>query len=95
MEFCLDALEMALSSDRRPQIFHPGQGCQSTSANFVARLQVEEIKISWLGRKRCYDNILVGRLWRSLKYEEVNLRAYSMAGTAKSTWPASSGGTAV
>jgi putative transposase len=43
----------------------------------VARLQTEEIKISWSGRKRCYDNILVERLWRTLKYEEVYLRAYS------------------
>jgi putative transposase len=38
---------------------------------------VEEIKISWSGRKPCYDNILVERLWRTLKYEEVYLRAYS------------------
>jgi putative transposase len=43
----------------------------------VTRLQAEEIKISWSGRKRCYDNILVERLWRTVKYEEVYLRAYS------------------
>jgi transposase InsO family protein len=43
----------------------------------VARLQAEEIRISWSGRKRCYDNILVERLWRTVKYEEVYLRAYS------------------
>jgi putative transposase len=42
----------------------------------MARLQGEEIKISWSGRQRCYDNILVERLWRTLKYEEVYLRAY-------------------
>jgi len=42
----------------------------------VARLHAEEIKISWSGRRRCYDNILVKRLWRTLKYEEVYLRAY-------------------
>ena len=47
-----------------------------TSADFVARLKAEEIKISWSGRKRCYDNILVERLWRNLKVEEVDLRAY-------------------
>jgi putative transposase len=76
-EFCLGALEMALSSGRRLQIFHSDQGCQFTSTDFVARLQAEEIKISWSGRKRCYDNILVERLWRTLKYEEVYLRAYS------------------
>jgi putative transposase len=76
-EFCLDALEMALSAGRKPEIFHSDQGCQFTSADFVARLQMEEIKISWSGRKRCYDNILVERLWRTVKYEEVYLRAYS------------------
>ena len=76
-EFCLDALEMALASGRRPEIFHSDQGCQFTSSNFLARLQAEEIKISWSGRKRCFDNILVERLWRTVKYEEVYLRAYS------------------
>jgi len=76
-EFCLDALEMALEGGRRPEIFHSDRGCQFTSGDFVARLQAETIKISWSGRKRCYDNILVERLWRTVKYEEVYLRAYS------------------
>ena len=58
-------------------IFHSVQGCQFTSGDFVARLQAEAIKISWSGRKRCYDNILVERLWRTVKYEEVYLHAYS------------------
>jgi len=40
-------------------------------------LRAEEIRSSWSGRKRCYDNILIERLWRTLKYEEVYLRAYS------------------
>ena len=76
-EFCLDALEMALEGGRKPEIFHSDQGCQFTSSDFVARLQTEQIKISWSGRKRCYDNILVECLWRTVKYEEVYLRAYS------------------
>jgi putative transposase len=76
-EFCLDALEMALAGDRKPEIFHSDQGCQFTSGDFLARLRAEEIKISWSGRKRCYDNILVERLWRTVKYEEVYLHAYS------------------
>ena len=76
-EFCLEALEMALEGGRKPQIIHSDQGCQFTSAAFVARLQAEEINISWSGRKRCYDNILVERLWRTVKYEEVYLHAYS------------------
>jgi putative transposase len=75
-EFCLEALEMALASGRKPQIFHSDQGCQFTSGDFVAQLKAEEIKISWSGRGRCFDNILVERLWRTVKYEEVYLRAY-------------------
>ena len=67
-EFCLQALEMALSGGRKPEIFHSDQGCQFTSSDFVARLREETIRISWSGRKRCYDNILVERLWRTLKY---------------------------
>ena len=76
-EFCLEALEMALQGGRKPEIFHSDQGCQFTSGDFVARLQAEKIKISLLGRKRCYYNILVERLWRTVKYEEVYLHAYS------------------
>jgi putative transposase len=76
-EFCLEALDMALGSGRKPEIFHSDQGCQFTSGDYVARLQAEGIKVSWSGRKRCYDNILVERLWRTVKYEEVYLRAYS------------------
>jgi putative transposase len=76
-EFCLEALEMALASSRRPQICHSDQGCQFTSSAFVQRLKTEDIKISWSGRGRCFDNILVERLWRTFKYEEVYLRAYS------------------
>jgi putative transposase len=76
-EFCLEALEMALGDGRRPEIFHSDQGCQFTSSSCVDRLQAEEIKISWSGRKRCYDNILVERLCRTVKYEEIYLRAYS------------------
>jgi putative transposase len=67
---------MALGSGRIPRIFHSDQGCQFTSTDFVERLQKEGIKISWSGRKRCFDNILVERLWRTVKYEEVYIRAY-------------------
>ena len=65
------------------EIFHSDQGCQFTSGAFVARLHAEEIKISWSGRKRCYDNILVKRLWRTVKYEEVYLHAYRDGWEAK------------
>ncbi|MFY8148900.1 MAG: transposase [Prochlorococcaceae cyanobacterium] len=75
-EFCLDALEMPPSGGRQPKIFHSDQGYQFTSGDFVARLQAEKIKISWSKRKRCYDNILVEQLWRTVKYEDAYLRAY-------------------
>ena len=54
-------------------VVHTDQGCQFTSTGFAARSQGKEITISWLGRKRCYDNILVDRLWTTLKYDEVHL----------------------
>ncbi len=76
-EFCLEALEMALANGHKPQVFHSDQGCQFTSSSFVQRLKAEKLQISWSGRRRCYDNILVERLWRTVKYEEVCLRAYS------------------
>jgi putative transposase len=83
-QFCLEALEMALSGSRMPEIFHADQGCQFTSRDFVTRLQAEEINISWPGRKRYYDNILVESLLRTLKYGDVHLRDYSMAGRSNS-----------
>lgn len=83
-EFCLDALEMALGDGRKPEVFHSDQGWHFTSSAFVARLQAETIKISWSGRKRCYDNILVERLWRTVKDEQVYPRACAMAGRLRS-----------
>ena len=66
-----------MAGGRKPEIFHCDQGCQFSSSDFVARLQAEKIKISWSGRKRCYDNFLVKRLWRVVKNKEVYLHAYS------------------
>jgi len=94
-EICLNALEIALSAGGKPEIFHSDHGCQFTYAEFVARLRMEEIKISWSGRKRCFDNILVERLWRTVKYEEDYLRDYSDGGRLKLTCPASCGGIAM
>jgi len=68
---------MALEDGRKPEIFHSDQGCQFTSSDFMAKLQAEKIPISRAGKKRCYDNILAGRLWRMAKHEEVYLHAYS------------------
>jgi putative transposase len=68
MEFCLDALELALGGGRKPEIFYSDQGWQFTSGDFVAKLLAEEVRISWSGRKLCYDNILVERLLLTVKY---------------------------
>ncbi len=61
IEFCLEALEMALSSGRRPQIVHSDQGCQCTKTDFMVRLRSKEIRVSWSGGNRYYDDILVER----------------------------------
>jgi hypothetical protein len=76
-ELSLDSLEMAFASGCKPEIFQSDQGCYFTSGLFVGRLQEAVVKISWSGRKRCYDNILVERLWRTFKYEEAYLRTKS------------------
>jgi putative transposase len=73
--FCMDALDEALSMSR-PVIFHSDQGSQYTCSDFIDELKVRKIKVSMSGRERCFDNILVERLWRTVKYEEVYLREY-------------------
>ena len=74
--FCLDALDEALSK-HKPDIFHSDQGKQYTCTKFVDTLKSHDIAISMSGKGRAYDNILVERLWRTVKYEEVYLREYS------------------
>ena len=73
--FCMDALDEALRCSK-PAIFHSDQGCQYTGKDFTDELKAHKIKISMSGRKRCFDNILVERLWRTVKYEEVYLKEY-------------------
>lgn len=73
--FCLDALEEALQQGT-PEIFNSDQGVQFTSETFTRRLTGEGIRISMDGRGRVFDNIFTERLWRSVKYEEVYLKAY-------------------
>jgi len=74
--FCVDALELALSQGR-PEIFNSDQGSQFTSKGFTDLLLDAGVQISMDGKGRCLDNVFVERLWRSLKYEEVYLKAYS------------------
>jgi transposase InsO family protein len=70
VEFCLDAVEEALARYGRPEIFNTDQGSQFTSAAFTGLLLRNAIAISMDGRGSWRDNVLVERLWRSVKYEE-------------------------
>ncbi len=72
---CLEALEEALQRGR-PEIFNSDQGVQYTSLEFTGRLEKENVRISMDGRGRVFDNIMIERLWRSVKYEEVYLKDY-------------------
>ena len=75
-DFCVEALKEALS-DGKPEVFNTDQGSQFTSEGFTGLLEQHGVRISMDG-KGCYtDNIFVERLWRSVKYEEVYLNAYS------------------
>ena len=74
--FCVEALEDAMARHGRPRIFNTDQGAQFTSAAFTAKLEAAGIAISMDGRGRFMDNIFIERLWRSIKYEEVHLKAY-------------------
>jgi putative transposase len=84
-EFCIEALEEALARYGKPEIFNTDQGSQFTSAAFTGVLQREKIAISMDGRGAWRDNVIVERLWRSVKYEEVYLHAYSAVSEARSS----------
>jgi putative transposase len=80
--FCVEAVEEALDKGR-PEIFNTDQGSQFTDEDFTSVLHIHEVAISMDGRGRFSDNIFVERLWRSLKYEEVYLRAYENVAEAR------------
>jgi len=75
--FCVAALEEALLRHGKPKIFNTDQGSQFTSAAFTGRLEAASVAISMDGRGRFMDNIFIERLWRSIKDEEVHLKAYA------------------
>ena len=75
-DFCLQALQEALRNSA-PEIFNTDQGVQFTCEAFTGTLAAQGVRISMDGRGRCYDNIFVERLWRTVKYEEVFLRDYA------------------
>ena len=74
--FCAEALEEALGQGQ-PEVFNTDQGSQFTSLEFTQVLQEQGVKISMDGKGRYQDNIFVERLWRTVKYEEVYLKAYA------------------
>ena len=80
--FCIDALQKALRPGR-PEVFNTDQGSQFTSGEFTQDLQDHGVKISMDGKGRYSDNIYVERLWRTVKYEEVYLKAYTTATDAR------------
>jgi putative transposase len=75
-DFCLDALESAIVKYGRPEIFNSDQGSQFTAKIFTDYLKAEQIQISMDGRGRYLDNIFIERLWRSLKYELIYIKAF-------------------
>ena len=85
VDFCLDAVEEAFAKHGRPEIFNTDQGSQFTGADFTGLLQNNNIAISMDGKGSWRDNVFVERIWRSIKYEEVYLRAYESVGDARAS----------
>src|SRR5258705_59029 len=83
--FCIEALEEALARHGRPEIFNTDQGSQFTSAAFTDVLLKAGVAISMDGKGSWRDNVFVERLWRSVKYEEVYLRAYASVAEARAS----------
>jgi len=81
--FCVEALDEALAKYGKPEIFNTDQGSQFTGAAFTGVLHRNDIAISMDGKGAWRDNVFVERLWRSIKYEEVYLRAYDSVGEAR------------
>jgi putative transposase len=83
VSFCLEALEEALATYGPPEIFNTDQGSQFTSEAFTDMLDAQGVRISMDGKGRWMDNVFIERLWRSVKYEEVYLKAYGSMAEAR------------
>jgi len=81
--FCIDALEEAIDHYGTPEIFNTDQGSQFTSEGFTSTLIENTIRISMDGKGRWMDNVFIERLWRSVKYEEVYIKAYGSISEAR------------
>ncbi len=75
VDFCIEALEDAFAFGK-PEIFNTDQGSQFTSREFTGALKSQDIAISMDGKGRAIDNVMIERLWRTVKYEEVYLKEY-------------------
>ena len=84
-DFCIEALEEAITRYGTPEIFNTDQGSQFTSAEFTGVLKAHDIRISMDGKGCWRDNVFVERLWRTIKYEEVYLKAYDSVSQAKAS----------
>jgi putative transposase len=85
VSFCIEAVEEALARFGKPEIFNTDQGSQFTSREFTGLLIGAGIKISMDGKGAWRDNVFVERIWKSVKYEEVYLRAYASVSEARAS----------
>lgn len=85
VDFCLEAVEEALGRYGKPGVFNSDQGSQFSSGDFVGLLVANRIEISMDGKGAWRDNVVVERLWRSVKYEEVYLKAYDSVPEARAS----------
>jgi len=83
VSFCIEALEEALTKYGTPDIFNTDQGSQFTSNEFTRILLDHGIRISMDGRGRWMDNVFIERLWKTVKYEEIYLKAYESISHAR------------
>jgi putative transposase len=83
-DFCVEALEEAITRYGAPEIFNSDQGSQFTASSFIQVLQKHHVRISMDGRGAWRDNVFVERHWKSVKYKEVYLHAYDSVTAAKS-----------
>ncbi len=82
-DFCVEALQEAIDQYGPPEIVNTDQGSQFTSAEFVDAVLSQHIRLSMDGKGCWRDNVFIERFWRTLKYEEVYLRAYDTVSDAR------------
>ena len=84
-DFCMETVEEAVARYGKPEIFNTDQGSQFSSSAFTGLLKQHGIRISMDGKGAWRDNVFVERLWKSVKYEEVYLKAYNTVSEARTS----------